>query len=413
MGQLPFSRCPQLLESAISNAVASRAATTVASCLGTGLGHFAKYLDFTMVCPREFIAEGLTAAHHAGFSSYMKKNANGSKPTMKKALRGIEFFCQVYDLPIAPCVRRALSKAPTIKRLVSWSDAVQLGAMKKARKVLKRKEVYPATAPVIVRSTSKNSKLTVHWIRLAEAASDGVMIASRWASALRAANDWALFSVGFLGAHRPSEIMVKRAFGTGLTCPVLIWERVKFLSNRRVSICCPHTKVKDDVTIHFHKTGSSLCAVESLTKLKMVCDKLGRGHPTDPVFTEPDGYNPLSYATGVAVIKREVESVLTSRERRSARVSGYSFRRGSATTGYMMNLPIRLIKSITRHSSDAVYNYISRDAAAARTWQLNVAQVSPKLSWFGFVQKDQASRMTIANLDEWEARCPRVNKTWR
>ena len=194
---------------------------------------------------------------------------------------------------------------------------------------------------------------------------------------------------------------------------MLVWENVKFLSTHRVSMFFPRTKVKDNVTVQCHRTGVGLCAVDSLSKLKEVADLLGRGYPTDPVFTEDNGIDPLAYVSGVRIIKQEIEKIMIPAERGLVNVNGYSLRRGAATTGYLMQLPIKLVKSITRHSSNAVLNYISSDASAAKDWQLNVANLNPQLSWFGCIKKDVAARLAVSNLDEWESRVPRLGIEWK
>ena len=359
--------------------------------LGTAIKMLAKYLAEATVSFPEFLQSGFTEAHFAAFSLWLCEAEMKSSQVIKTTISGVYYFCVTYHIPVQLAVQEHLSRPPNQSRICSWGAQVHEGARRSATAAKKKKKALPLTAPMII-------PLTDDCVRRGQASdSDGPK------------QERALHSVNFLGANRPAETMTKLVDGK-LVCPVLRWKNVKFQSHGKMSIFYPHAKAKKNVTVHYVATGKSLCAVDAMKQLLAVRKKAGKAYTTDPVFLCSNGVDPLSYAEGVTLLKNAVRRVLGHVLGRG--VSGCSYRRGAATTGFNMGLSIDATKTITRHSSNSVFNYIAAGGAASQNWQRAVAGLNPKLAWFGHMAKDRALRLHVSNLDNWDSIATRPALKW-
>ena len=370
----------------------ARAVGTIKNYLGTAMNSFAKYLAEAKVSFPEFVRTGFTEAHLAAFAMWMCAE-HKSTQVIKTSVAGLHYFCVAYAIPVEHAVNKHMGRAPNQSRIFCWGGQVYEGSRRSAAAAKKKKKALPLTAPMA--------------IALAQDCCERIETSPDKDS--NQLQERAMHSLNFLGANRPSETMAKMVSGK-LVCPVLRWTNIKFSGENKAQVHFPHTKAKKNVTVHFLATGRALCAVDSLKNLQAARALEGKAYPSDPVFLAANGVDPLSYGEAVGQLKNAVTRVLGDKLAKG--VKGYSYRRGAATSGYLMGLSIKEIKTITRHSSDSVFNYIAAGKASSLKWQQEVAGLSPKLGWFGHMARDRTLRLHVANLDQWETLEPRQAGPW-
>ena len=100
------------------------------------------------------------------------------------------------------------------------------------------------------------------------------------------------------------------------------------------------------------RSGHSICPVKALRKYVR-----GRQQPpTAPLFMHADG----SYLTA-ARLTATLRSLLGSLDYNADHYAGHSFRIGAATTAAAAGLPVCLIKTLGRWSSDCYQRYVRSD----------------------------------------------------